>query len=339
MEEKEGLDKILEEEIKQFKFNSLDKQSPGLKRSITTAAFLAFIFPVLLSFSTSYCPFIKNHVDVEINTKSGEKHGEMLITNKSFPTISSMILNFIYEQSYLVDYKYDAPEGVYADISLIGKRVFPGINKGNKDGSLPFRSSFKVDNLRGKSSIKINLEFYPSSDGFDIVEVLGDRTKLAKGIFGKFLNNWVYTILLSLVGFFLVYLPYQYLKTLLVSNRLEKCINFINKDLVNNQEKWKGQPLFKLFEHWKELRCTDPNTPKELKDFLDFVRQNNMIMEKRKYAVWFAPLDLLGSPTFTKFAARKKNCLIIQLDKYSDEYSNKYSNIVTFRNLPCQELL
>lgn len=309
----------LKSEIKQFQFNSLSQQSAGLKRSITTAALLSFVLPVLISLLLAFFPYIKHGVEVDIQRGPDKKFSDLIIKNKSASTINSMVLNFIYNRSSLINYNVNIPDNIYANVSLIGKKFIMENGEGdNKDS--PFRGSFKVDNLKGESSIKIHLEFYESSEDFNIDEILGDRIKLIKGQIGVFTINWVYYGCIFFVFIVIMLQASKYKKTLSGAKNLENCLKFIfyNFNVDSNKKALKGQPLSKLSEHWKILRCKDiKNTPKELDFFFEFVTQNNMIMHG-KNVIWFAPFDLLGSPTFTKLFARNKSAMIIQLDKASN---------------------
>ena len=113
----------LEEELKQFKYISLEKQSSGLKRSITTAAFLAFILPVFINLLTYKYPYIEFPISINKTVQDQKnKIVNIVITNEGEKTIDSMIVNFKYFDNELVSYTTSLPKNVYADISLIGRQ-------------------------------------------------------------------------------------------------------------------------------------------------------------------------------------------------------------------------
>lgn len=305
----------IDDDIKQFKYISLEKQSPGLKRSITTAAFLAFILPVFINLLTNKYPYIEFPVKIEkVVTNGANKIVEIVITNEGSKTIDNMIVNFKYYDNFLLDYSSSFPENVYADISLIGRQ--PPLADGPNDHT-PFRGSFIINNLPGRAPARISLHLTTSTKDFEIDHIVKDRAAIVTGEYPILRANVFYLSLAAAALCFLLWRIFLYGVSLWDSRGLERCLNIIVADLANSPQnpEWYQRPLTHLYDYWKKLRVCSPDAPKELEIFLEYLRRKNMIFEMLdKGVIWIAPFDVLGSPTFTKLFANRKRALLVKLD-------------------------
>ncbi len=312
-------------EIKQFPTKTIEKQTTGLKRSITTAAIFAFIIPAGLFILYILWPFAKYPVDLYIEQPNNGDIAVLHVENSGFSVIERMTINLEYGDFYIRSVSYDVPDSCYAEVSKIGIRR----KENDNSNDAPFRCAFKVENLAPDDVLKIKLKLDSQVLKTNTLSPLKPGKISDPGVFIPwwprwklfnyfFSRNFVYFLLLLLGLYAAFYLLLLYTRSLRNSRTLEACLTYIIGDFRRPRETtpgWMYKTMENLFLYWMRIGEEEKSAPPELRRFRSFVMKYDMMKEsENRSVIYFAPFDVLGSPTFTRLLSKNRKVLFLEFE-------------------------
>lgn len=301
---------------------ALRNSQAAQSHSITTAAYYAFLVPILIIMVTAFFPittrfvnlnissrnFIDTGIGVVVNNGSSPNKRVVTISNETRGDILDFIVNFNFNGSSLTSVNYEPPPNQFVDVFQVGRRVL-------SDKS--FQAALGVRNLREGDSINVGLTFEGSADGFAFSSITGDNVSRWRGVLGllTYRNNALYFLVGGAIALILLkWLVTPYFRNYRVALRIGRYVHLYTEDVRLNPKAPSpvGQTIDEVIERMGSViagsgSLSNRAGPEGLPGFL---KENGLILAEMIEAprdtageqrVMIGAINILGHPTFRKF--------------------------------------
>ncbi|MDO8241008.1 MAG: hypothetical protein Q7T51_03460 [Candidatus Moranbacteria bacterium] len=290
------------------------KTSDGPGISITTAAILSIVMPILMLTISLHIKDTKRFISYSTSFSKND-NTNITIKNESKYFIDKIVLSIDSNGIYPVSIEDSNGINLMAKATLIGNVPDHGsVNSTNN-------FALKIENLAGHAIISVGLIFPEKHVKITPVNSFPENIHIVENTNNTYLYNWYYWLPYSIILLIFVYRVEKYRKIRRNAIILDKCIYLINREFHNNTEDFLKYTYDDLCKRIKHINSAIASAPNELIDFNDFGLKNRYIVGDEKEYIIFAPKTLMGLPTFRyRFGNRERVLLYIEFTKNNDRH-------------------